>query len=222
AGDLISEIRPYDINFNSTITRAEIPNAAGSTDPNTGFAYAFNLLSPSSFLPASIYGTIRGRRGAAKVIVFETDGVPNTRRVFNFQARGFDSYYVATSTVDQLGDGNSTVMNDAYAVVQQIVKPMATSNASGVDSGLSLPNAPARVYCIAFGDLFDPANNSGFRPTALQFLANVAAYGGTGPMGATTIPDDQIIIGSYQERIDRLRNCLQRIFKSGVSVTLVE
>jgi hypothetical protein len=41
-------------------------------------------------------------------------------------------------------------------------------------------------------------------------------------MGATTIPDDQIITGTYQQRIDRLRNSLQRIFKSGVSVTLIE
>jgi hypothetical protein len=113
-------------------------------------------------------------------------------------------------------------MDAAYAVVQQIVKPMATTNASGVDSGLSLPNAPARVYAVAFGDLFDPANNSTFRDTALQFLANVAAYGGTGATGATTIPDDQIITGTYQQRIDRLRNCMQRIFKSGVSVTLIE
>ncbi len=91
-----------------------------------------------------------------------------------------------------------------------------------MDSGLSLPNAPARVYAVAFGDLFDPVNSSTFRATALQFLANVAAYGGTGAMGATTIPDDQIITGTYQQRIDRLRNCMQRIFKSGVSVTLIE
>lgn len=222
SGDTTSEIRPYNTSFSSTYSRGEIPNAGGSTDPNTGFAYAFNLLSPSTYLPASTYGTIRGRRGAAKVIIFETDGVPNTYREFNFQARGYDSYYEATSNVYGLGDGDSTVMDQAYAIVQQIVKPMSTTNATGVDSGLSLPNAPARVYTIAFGDLFDPANGSSFRPTALQFLANVAAYGGTGPMGATTIPDDQIITGTYQQRIDRLRNCLQRIFKSGISVALVE
>lgn len=221
-GNTTSEIRPYNSSFTDTISRAEIPNAAGSTDPDTGFAYAFNLLSPSSYLPSGTYGTIRGRRGAAKVIIFETDGVPNTTRTFDFIMRGYDSYYNNTGSVSGRGDGDPTVMETAYAVVRQIVKPMATTNAVGVDSGLSLPNAPARVYTIAFGDLFDPANNSTFRPTALQFLANVAAYGGTGMMGATTIPDDQIITGTYQQRIDRLRNSLQRIFKSGVSVTLIE
>lgn len=222
SGDTTSEIRPYNMNFDSVIGRQEIPNAGGSTDPNTGFAYAFNLLSPSAYLPSSTYGTIRGRRGAAKVVIFETDGVPNTYRSFNFQQLGYDSYYTPTSDVYGYGDGDQTVMTEAYNVVQQIVKPMAPTNASGVDSGLSLPNAPARVYTIAFGDLFDPANSSSFRETALQFLANVAAYGGTGPVGATTIPDDQIITGTYPQRINRLRNCLQRIFKSGVSVTLVE
>ncbi len=221
-GDTTTELRPYNLNFNSTISRAEIPNAGGSTDPNTGFAYAFNLLSPSAYLPSSTYGTIRGRRGAAKVIIFETDGVPNTYRRFNFVAAGYDSYYADLGSTHGVGDGGAESMNQAYAVIQQIRKPMATTNATGQDSGLSLPNAPARVFAIAFGDLFDPVNGSSFRSTALEFLANVAYHGGTGPAGATTIPDDQIITGTYQQRIDRLRDCLQRIFKSGVSVTLVE
>ena len=68
-------------------------------------------------------------------------------------------------------------------VVRQIVKPMAAPGAaSDLDSGLSLPNAPARVYPVAFGDLFDVdlAPGADFRPTALQFLANIAAAGNTG------------------------------------------
>lgn len=111
----------------------------------------------------------------------------------------------------------------AVNVVKQLVKPMA-STASG-DSGMSLPNAPCRVYPIAFGDLFDttllPGSNRN-RNDALQFLANVAAEGNTGPEGASTIPTTQIITGTFQNRIDTMKTCLEQIFQSGVAVVLIE
>ena len=93
-----------------------------------------------------------------------------------------------------------------------------------VDSGLGLPNAPARVYPVGFGDLFDTDLSPGavFRDTAKQFLANIAAAGNTGPAGASTIPDIQIITGPYDQRIARLKDCLERIFETGVSVALIE
>ena len=84
-GNTTSEVRPYDTSFNVAITPDEIPNANGSTDPNTGLAYAFNVLSPSVLTSTNAataspqgYGTLKGRRGAAKMVIIETDGVPNT------------------------------------------------------------------------------------------------------------------------------------------------
>jgi hypothetical protein len=229
-GDVQSEIRPHDENFTS-VDGDEIPNANGSTDPNTGLAYGYNLLSPSSLL-GSEYGTVRGRRGASKVIIFETDGVPNTyrglssgTRTMNPTLRGYNTYY-ATSTWSSgnIGGDETLPRTEAVKVVQQIVKPVATTTGTGLDSGLSLPNAPARVYPIAFGDLFDTvaSPNADYRPTALQFLADIAAAGNTGASGATTIPSTQIITGNYQQRIDRLKDCMQRIFQSGVAVVLIE
>jgi hypothetical protein len=220
-GDTTTELRPYDTNFTSCAPD-EIPNANGGTDPNTGLAVAFNLLSPSSLLPSATYGTTRGRRGASKVVIFETDGVPNCHTTYTFNQQGYNSYYSAFANGGSDGNGAAAAMTPAVTVAQQIAKPIATATAG--DSGLSLPNAPARVYPIAFGDLFDPAAspNASFRPTALQFLANVAAAGNTGTSGATTLPSNQIITGSYDQRISRLTDCLERIFQSGVAVTLIE
>jgi hypothetical protein len=230
-GDITSEFRPYDINFNDQNV-ATIPNANGSTDPNTGFAYGFNLLSPSAQLPANPYGTTKGRRGASKVIIFETDGVPNTWRglsssvtTMNPTLLGYDTYYPTSGWCSgNQGNGNSSALSEPIKVVQQIVKPMATTNGGGVNSGMSLPNAPAYVYPIAFGDLFDPvaSPNATFRPTALQFLADVAAAGNTGPAGATTIPSGRIITGPYTTRIQNLKTCMQDIFQSGVAVSLIQ
>jgi hypothetical protein len=238
-GDTTTEVRPYDNNF-SPVTTDEIPNATGDTDPNTGLAYSFNLLAPSSLLPAEYLSytnsvppqPIQGRRGASKMIIFETDGVPNVYRglssgahAMNPTTRGYETYYPTSAwSSGNVGNGNATSMDEAYRVTQQIVRQMATTNSAGTDSGLSLPNAPARVYTVAFGDLFDEtlAPGATFRDTAKQFLANVSAYGNTGRAGATTIPDYQIITGPSDQRVTRIRDCMQRIFQSGVAVTLVE
>lgn len=223
AGDTTTEIRPYDINYNP-VDADEIPNANGSTDPNTGLAYAFNMLSPSANLSTSTYGTIKGRRGASKLVIFETDGVPNTYRSTTLNKAGYNTYYTLGGSSGNVGNGDATAMSRATGVIQQITKPMSSVTTGGVDSGLSLPNAPARVYPIAFGDLFDTtlAPSATFRPTALQFMADCAYYGGTGPSGASTLPTNQIITGPYSQRITRLRDCLEQIFQSGVSVTLIE
>lgn len=227
-GDLTTEKAPFNSSF-STVAIDEIPNANGATDPNTGLAIAFNLLSPSASLPASYKSTVngfnvQGRRGAAKIVIFETDGVPNSYSNYTLNKAGYDTYYSNFSNGGSPGNGASTAMNPAIAVVQQIVKPLAATNAAGLDSGLSLPNAPARVYPIAFGDLFDTSVSPvpTFQDDALLFLANIAAAGNTGATGAITIPSNQIITGPYDQRITRLRDCMQNIFQSGVAVTLIE
>ena len=241
-GNTTTEVRPYDASFNTVITPDEIPNANGSTDPNTGLAYAYNLLSPSTLTstnPATGspqgYGTLKGRRGAAKMVIFETDGVPNTysglssgTHTMDPTKKGYDTFYpVAAWTSQNIGNGVQPCMSEAVKVTQQIVKPMATLGAAGgngVDSGLSLPNAPARVYPVGFGDIFDPVASPGavFRNTALQFLADVGAAGNTGVAGASSPPSKQIITGPYDQRISRLKDCLEQIFETGVSVALIE
>jgi hypothetical protein len=230
AGDITTEFNPFDTSFND-LAPGVIPNANGTTDPNTGLAYGFNVLSPST-LTGSQYGTIRGRRGASKVVIFETDGVPNTyrgltstTRTMNPTLRGYNTYYpISQWSSGFVANGDATAESEAYKVVQQIVQPMANNANNNQNSGLSLPNAPARVYPIGFGDIFDPiaSPNATFRTNALAFLATIAFNGNTGPSGATAPPSSQIITGSYQQRISRLKDCMQRIFQSGVAVALIE
>jgi Flp pilus assembly protein TadG len=221
AAAITCEKRPYNDSFGSA-GQGEIPNADGSTDPNTGLSYAFNLLSPSATLPTNPYGTTKGRRGAGKVVIFETDGVPNNWRTFSFVQAGYNSYYPNSTSNNSAPNGDATSIAQTIAVVNQMDVQMATT--TGGNSGLSLPNAPVRVYPIAFGDLFDEvlAPSATFRPTALKFMADVAAAGNTGLAGASTIAPAQIITGPYQTRIDNLKTCMENIFQSGVGVTLVE
>jgi hypothetical protein len=227
AGDVTSEYRPFNTTTLGGYTRSIIPNATDGTDPSTGLAYAYNLLSSSNISAAVSAGAGGGRRGAQKIIILETDGVPNYARTLTFNARGYNSYYSVTGG-QSMTQGSAAVQQESFNVISQMVKPAAatftTGTTVGDDSGLSLPNAPARVYPIAFGDLFDPvlAPSASGRTDAHIFLSQCAALGGTGPAGATTVADERVITGSYQQRISRLRDCLERIFQGGVSVVLVE
>lgn len=227
AADPTKEFRAYDANGNYRGS-SDIPNAQGATDPNTGLAMGFNILSPSTAnirrtSPPSPFANPSaprsGRRGASKIVIFETDGVPNSRTDLAFNAAGYNSYYTVTGNGANYGNGSNESMDAAYAVADQIVKPMLAGTAG--DSGLSTPNSPARVYAIGFGDLFSTPSAT-FQPQARAFLLNLQKHGKTSGPTDTAIPASQIITGPSQTRIDSLRTCFERILQSGVQVTLVE
>jgi Flp pilus assembly protein TadG len=235
------EHRPY--NTTSLANDSEqIPNSSGSTDSNSGMAVAFNLLSSSTALNSTDYGS-RGRRGAAKIVVFETDGIPNTTANWSLTGTGVDTRYQNSGSAESWGgDGSlNTAGRAAVAVVNRIVAPVTTSGVSG----FSTPNAPARVYGVAFGDLFDDYNGSNFSSLsgnaqgALRFMLRVQQQGNTSGPGdpPVMIPFEQIITGPYQRpnpslpedavsnppgRIEKMRLAYERIMQSGIQVTLVQ
>jgi hypothetical protein len=217
-----AENRPYTPNF-ANDTEA-IPNGKGSTDPNTGLAVAFNMLSSSpSLLATGNYG-IGGRRGAAKLVVFETDGQPNIHKNWSITGSGPDTRYTFSITGNPaLWTGDSSLSSHSQAAVQVVQNIVAPVSSTG-PSGFSLPNAPARVYAIAFGDVFTGYPNSiGTEGTdALRFLLRVQQVGNTSPSTATSIPAEQVITGPYDVRIANLKSALERLAQSGVQVTLIE
>lgn len=207
----VREVRPYDNNMNSTLV-GNLPNANGGTDPNNGLAQAYNLCSPST----SGANGANGRRGASKIIIFETDGVPNAYQEWEFISAGANSRYNWLNAGAFVSNGDSGVMNQAYAIAQRFVQP--TTHAT--TPGFSLPNSPARIYPFGFGDLF--SSGSSFRPTAETFLQTLAFHGNTNSSSSTTLPVGQIITGDYNTRINNLRDGLERVLQNGVQVSLIE
>ena len=235
------EHRPYNTS-NLSNDVVQIPNGAGGTDSNSGMAVAFNLLSSSTTLPAAEYGD-RGRRGAAKIVIFETDGIPNQTWSWSLTGSGVDTRYQNSGSAETwAGDGSlNTAGQAAVAIVRRIVAPVTTSGFSG----FSTPNAPARVYGVAFGDLFDDYNGSNFSSLsasaqgALRFMLRVQQQGNTSGPGdpPVMIPFEQIVTGPYQRpnpglpedavsnppgRIEKMRLAYERIMQSGIQVTLVQ
>ena len=212
-------------NANTTVTNrcsSVVPNAQGGTDPDTGLAMAYNILTPCTnsgirgptTLTTPYYTRNRpqaGRKGAAKIVLFETDGVPNAYSTVSLQT-GTGGKYIK---VDQLAAGTGTDSGAAWAlaVIDQMVKNTA-------DGGLSSDTTPCRVYSIGFGDLFDSAGTG--QDAARAFLLDVQKHGNTSAASDSAIPPSQIITGPAQSRIDSLRTCFERIMQSGVQVTLIE
>src|SRR6202008_2043586 len=156
-----------------------VPRAAGGTAPQMGFMIAFNQLSssttnlrfyaqPSYQLPSSKTPNYRGfagglgRKGASRLVIFETDGVPNTGATASLNGTGGDSYYaIRIANPTNLSDGTNNkewptvgglTLSNVYGVVQQIV---ALDTAS--PPGFSTVRHPAQVYGIGYGFMFDPS-----------------------------------------------------------------
>jgi hypothetical protein len=211
-GDSTVELRPYDTNFNYT-GAGDIPNANGGTTPEMAFKVAYN-----QFSSATGYS---GRHGATKVVIFETDGVPNTLGTGVFVNGGpYQSYYNAISAGTYLGNGNATVVAGAVAAVDQICA-MDTAALPGY----STTRNKARVHSIAFGNLFE--SGSSLRGTALDFMAQCQVEGNTSPAGTDGAAFEaaepyKIITGDSNTRIDKIRQAMERIMQSGVQVSLIQ
>jgi hypothetical protein len=226
----VSEITPYDEDM------GYVPRANGGTAPGMGFMLAYNQLSSSVSnlrtyaTPTTTYrGTAGGlgRRGAQRLVIFETDGAPNTSAVASLVSAGSDSYYqIRIKNPAQYSDSVNTEWpseptyssTDVYNVVKQICA-LETAN----PPGYSTLRKPAEVYSIGYGSLFDPANVSTQQTTGLTFLRTVDYYGGTASdTSAGNFPDWRRIYGTSTERIDRIKTAFTNIMQAGVQVTLIE
>ena len=211
-----------------------IPNAARETCPEMALKVAYNEFG---FATAS-NRTYTGRRGAAKVVIFETDGVPNMHCDGTLTPTGAGGpgewYYrwIGNPQWDDISvDLHAPPKDSARAVVKQIV---ALETAS--IPGYSTARQPARVHAIAFGELFEASTPSPMKAAALRFLTAVQIDGKTTPTPPGSWDDDsldyqtwyanrepyKVITGSSSERIEKMRQALERIMQSGVQVALIQ
>ena len=88
-----------------------------------------------------------GRRGATKMVIFETDGVPNTRTTGSFNHGSKNkSKFTGLTVGSNVGNGNSSVLTNAKAAAQQVCN-LTTASSPGYSSA----KTPVRIHAIAFG-----------------------------------------------------------------------
>jgi hypothetical protein len=149
------------------------------------------------------------------MVIFETDGLPNTRCTGNIDSGGaYNSTYPTLTAGSYLGNMNSTVVSTALDAVSQI-----TALDSANPPGYSTARSPARVHAIGFGYVLE--SGSSMQSDALSFLLQVQQRGNTSSGSATSIESYKIITGDYNTRISKLKTALERIMQSGVQVSLL-
>jgi hypothetical protein len=211
-----------------------IPNSGTETCPQMAFMVAYNEFSSATSSSTGV--TFTGRKGAAKIVIFETDGVPNaTCNGTLTGGGGAGSWYysgIGSPSVSAVSTELHVPPKDnACAVVQQIVAP-TTAN----PPGYSTARNPALVHSIAFGEMFEPTTQSPQQAAALQFLTAVQIFGNTSPTPPGSWDTDsldynayyvniqpyKIITGNAATRIANLTKCIQTIMQSGVQVALIQ
>ncbi len=177
-GSVSGTIRPYDTNFNDK-TGGNVPNASGGTNSSAGLAVAYNQFSSNTSQGFT------GRTGAVKMVILETDGVTHDYFGYTMNNNGaWNSYYSINSTdpgETVNDDPNSTSKTWTYTVAQQLCASTAAN-----PPGYSTARQPARIHCLAFGQLMEPSMTNS--PTAgpmqqcvLEFLLKIQQNGNTSP-----------------------------------------
>ncbi len=221
-GSSTATIRPYDAD------NSEVPRAVGGTCYAMGLMQAYNQFSGHSsllsFNPSEPTGDAggNGRRGAQKIVIFETDGMPTHTATATLTNGGsHNSYYRVRfasggsgsseyPSVNQYSGNNSTVTSQIYNLCTQLA---ASETAS--PPGYSSPSKKLLIHCIGFGPVFAPG--SGQRDAALATLAQMQTLGNV----SGGMPESKIIYGTESEMVSRMQQAFTTILQDGVQVALV-
>ena len=176
---------------------------------------SFVTSSPITF-PASMAGGM-GRKGSQKVIIFETDGLPNCMSTASLVNAGAYKYYqirydmnrpysseypsVTASTIN-----NSSVLSQIYSLIQQLVTDYSTAR------------NPFRLYALGFGPVFQGPNASG----ALSTLQTMQYYAGTQSSPSTPLAANQVVTGTDAVMSANMVNAFTSILDSGVQIALIK
>jgi hypothetical protein len=230
-----TEVTPYDPDpVTGAVPSAnfiDTPRAEGSTCFSMALMLAYNQFvvttqsdttlrsfvrsTPITF-PSGMAGGM-GRKGAQKVIIFETDGLPNATATASLVSAGTYSYYrvrydmnnPTTSeypSVSSYSVNHTTVLNQVYSLVQKLAADHGTKR------------NPFRLYAIGFGPVFSGPNASG----ALTTLQTMQYYAGTQKSPSTPLAANQIITGTDVEMADKMINTYTDILQRGVQVALIK
>ena len=215
-------VTPYDAN------NLEVPRAFGGTCYAMPLMLAYNQFSaaPACLNYATPAGDAggSGRKGAQKIIIFETDGAPNTTASAGLINGGpYQSYYSVRYNMSSPGsseypggvayypDNDPAVTSQIFSICQQICA-LDTAGPPGYSSG----SHKVQIHCIGFGPLFDPASS--------EAAANKATLNQMQTIGNVNdgMPSYKIVYGDQNTIITKLQQAINKILESSVPVSLIQ
>ncbi|HET6878907.1 MAG TPA: hypothetical protein VFI31_02055, partial [Pirellulales bacterium] len=221
-GNSNATVTPYDTN------NLEVPRAFGGTCYAMPLMLAYNQFSAASACstyatPAGIAGG-NGRKGAQKIVIFETDGAPNTTASANLVNGGsYQSYYNVRynssnaggseypTSVNGYNDNDSAVTSQIYTLCRQLV---AADSAS--PPGYASGSRQVLIHCIGFGPMFMPGSS--------EAAANTATLNQMQTIGNVTdgMPSYKIVYGDQSTIVNNLQQAFTNILESTVPVSLIQ
>jgi hypothetical protein len=167
--------------------------------------------SPITF-PTGMAGGL-GRKGAQKVVIFETDGIVDAAATANLITTANYSYYqirydMNNPNAAEYPSSYSSVggLTQAYNLVQQLASTYGTSR------------NPFRLYGMGFGPVFQSSQAYAAETT----LQTMQYYAGTQANAATALPSNQVIVGTGAQMSSSLTNSYTSILQSGVQIALIK
>ena len=158
---------------------------------------SFVTSSPITFPPGMAGGL--GRKGAQKVIMFETDGLPNCSATASLVSGGSYNYYQIRydmnrpysseyPSINALSTNDPTVLTQVYSLVDQLKSDYGTSR------------NPFRLYAFGFGPVFSGSQAN----MALSTLQTMQYHAGTQTDPSTALPSNQVITGTDAQMSSRM------------------
>ena len=230
-----TEITPFDADASTGLVPSanfmDTPRAAGSTcfsmalmlaynqfattTPGDGTLRSFVTASPITF-PTGMGGGL-GRKGAQKVIIFETDGVPNVSATAILVNAGSYKYYKIRYNMNSPSGGeypttantssnSPVVLTEINSLVQQLATDYGTSR------------NPFRLYALGFGPVFASSSSSAAQAT----LQSMQFWAGTQASASTALPTNQVITGTDAQMTANMVSAFTTILQSGVQIALIK
>jgi hypothetical protein len=230
-----TEITPYDKDPGTGAIPSHVFVDTPRADGNTTFAMALMLSynqfavtpasdtnlrtyvtsSPINF-PTGVAGGL-GRKGAQKVIIFETDGLPNTTATASLITSGTYNYYQIRYNMNSVGSSEypavSIQTNNAGPVTSQIY-----SLIQQLGTQYSTQRNPFRLYSIGFGPVFAGPDAA----SALTTLQTMQYYAGTQSSASTPLDPSQIITGTDAQMQAKMATAFKSILQKGVQIALIK
>jgi Flp pilus assembly protein TadG len=191
-------------------------NQFAVTAPSDTTLRSYVTSSPITF-PSGMAGGM-GRKGAQKVVIFETDGMANctATATLTTASAGYTYYSIrynmnspTTSEYPLVGAttvNNSTVLSQVYSLVTQLQTTYGTAR------------NPFRLYAIGFGPVFQGSDAT----SALSVLQNMQYYAGTQSSPSTALPSNQVIIGTDAQMSANMISAYTSILQNGVQIALIK
>jgi hypothetical protein len=221
-GNPDATVRPYDSN------NLDVPRAMGGTCYSMPLMLAYNQFSNNTAALSNYNGGEptgdaggNGRKGAHKIIIFETDGSPTTTAQATLVNAGSNkSYYRVRYNSNNPGASEyptnvsspalSSVRTQIYGLCTQICKE-ETASPPGYSSG----SKKVQIHCIGFGPVFEPGSPD--RTTAIATLNEMQTIGNV----TDGMPSYKTITGSESEMINKMQKAFTQILQNGIQVSLI-